>query len=155
MDMTREEIFYEMIETIYEMSRKLSVYESVPRKYGTEDELYVVEAHTIDLIGTHTITTISELSKLTKKTKGAISQMVDKLIKKDLVIKYKNPNDNRQVMIELTDKGKKIYEFHRKLDKQTYSQYLERLTQYSTEDFLNYIKISNYLIKELDHLIDK
>src|SRR5438309_7478272 len=147
MEMTREEIFYEMIETIYEMSRKLSVYDNAPRMYGTEDELYVVEVHTIDLIGIHTITTISELSTLTKKTKGALSQMVDKLIKKDLVIKYKNPNDNRQVMIELTDKGKKIYEFHRKLDKQTYSKYLEGLTQYSTEDFLNYIKISTYLIK--------
>lgn len=153
--MTREEIFFEMIETIYEMSRKLSVYESVPRTYGTEDELYVVEAHTIDLIGTQTVTTISELAKITKKTKGAISQMVDKLIKKDFVIKYKNPDDNRQVMIELTDKGKKVYEFHQKLDRQTYLKYLEQLNQYSTEDFLNYIKISTYLIKELDDLIDK
>ena len=106
MEMTREEIFYEMIETIYEMSRKLNTYESVPRKYGTEDELYVVEAHTIELIGIHTITTVSELSKLTKKTKSALSQMVDKLIKKGLVIKYKNPDDHRQVMIELTNKGK-------------------------------------------------
>lgn len=80
---------------------------------------------------------------------------MDKLIKKGLVIKHKNPNDNRQVNIELTDKGKKVYEFHKELDKQAYSKHLEKLDQYSTEDFLNYIKISCFLIKEMDRVMDK
>lgn len=153
--MIREEIFYELLETLYELSRKISIYESVPRKYGTEDELYMVEAHTIHLIGNLTNTTTSELATLTKKTRSAISQMVDKLIKKGLVKKSKNPADNRQVIIELTDKGKKVYEFHKELDKKTYDKHLEKLADYSTEDFLNYIKISSFLIKEMDKVIDK
>lgn len=49
--MTREEVFSELMESLYEVSRNTSLYESIPRKYGSDDELYMVEAHTINLIG--------------------------------------------------------------------------------------------------------
>lgn len=143
--MTREEVFFELMETIYELSRKISSYESVPRKYGTEDELYMVEAHTINLIGSIGQTTTSELAKLTNKTKGAISQMVDKLIKKELVVKQKNPLDNREIIIELTEKGTTVYEFHRELDKIEYARLLSNLDAFSKEDFLTYIQISSLI----------
>ncbi|MFP3390776.1 MarR family winged helix-turn-helix transcriptional regulator [Brevibacillus sp. SIMBA_040] len=145
--MTREEVFFELMETIYELSRKTSSYESVPRKYGTEDELYMVEAHTINLIGNLVQTNTSELSKLTNKTKGAISQMVDKLIKKELVVKYKNPDDNREVIIELTEKGRTVYEFHKELDKVEYARFLNQLDEFTTEDFQRYIEISSIIIR--------
>lgn len=145
--MNREEIFHDLMETIYELSRKIHSYESIPRKYGTEDELYMVEAHTINLIGDHSQTTTSELANLTHKTKGAISQMIDKLIKKDLVTKFKNPNDNREIIIELTKKGEKVYEFHKELDKKEYSFLLDNLTEFSTKDFIKFKEISSTLSK--------
>ena len=46
-----KEGFYELMETIYETSRLISSYENIPRKYGTEDELYMIEVHTLNLIG--------------------------------------------------------------------------------------------------------
>lgn len=70
------------MESVYEISRNTTAYESIPRKYGTDDELYMVEAHTINLIREKVKTNTSELATLTHKTKGAISQMIDKLIKK-------------------------------------------------------------------------
>ncbi|GHI01131.1 MarR family winged helix-turn-helix transcriptional regulator [Neobacillus kokaensis] len=143
--MNREDIFYELMETLYEISRKISSYESIPRKYGTDDDLFMVEAHTINLIGNHQHTNTSELARLTNKTKGAISQMVDKLIKKDLAVKYKNPTNQREVIIELTEKGKKVYNFHKELDQDEYSQLLNKLGQFTAEDFSTYLKISTIL----------
>lgn len=140
---TREEMFNELIESIYELSRNTNTYESIPRKYGTEDELYMVEAHTINLIGEKNKVSPSELVKLTNKTKGAISQMVDKLLKKGLVIKYKNPTNSREVIIELSDKGKQAYEYHKELDQIEYGKILNRLNQFSTEDFINFMKIAS------------
>lgn len=140
---TREEMFNELIESIYELSRSTHTYESIPRKYGTEDELYMVEAHTINLIGEKNKVSPSQLVKLTNKTKGAISQMVDKLLKKGLVIKYKNPTNSREVIIELSDKGKQAYEYHKELDQIEYGKILNRLNQFSTEDFINFMKIAS------------
>ena len=73
--------------------------------------------------------------------------MVDKLIKKELVIKYKNPDDNREVIIELTEKGKTVYEFHKELDKVEYARFLNQLDEFTTEDFQRYIEISSIIIR--------
>ncbi|MFE0561822.1 MarR family winged helix-turn-helix transcriptional regulator [Priestia megaterium] len=150
---TREEVFNELIESIYEVSRSTSAYESIPRKYGTEDELYMVEAHTINLIGEKSKVSPSYLAKLTNKTKGAISQMVDKLLKKGLVIKYKNPTNNREVIIELSDKGKQAYKYHKELDQIEYGRMLSRLNQFSTEDLINFTKIASEINDHVKNLI--
>lgn len=147
--MTREEVFSELMESLYEISRKIASYESVPRKYGTEDELYMVEAHTINLIGNKIQTTSTELTELTNKTKGAISQMVDKLSKKEMIMKSKNPKDNREVILELSEKGKIVYEYHKKLDTEEYKKLLTKLNGFSDEDFLTYIKLTSLLIPEV------
>lgn len=144
--MSKEKSFHEMMETIYELSRHISSYESIPRKYGSDDDLFMVEAHTINLIGDKTQTNISELSRLTNKTKGALSQMVDRLIKKDMLTKTKNPLDNREVIIQLTKKGKVVYDFHKELDKVNYRELLKGLEQFNEEDFIKYEKISSILL---------
>ncbi len=71
--------------------------------------------------------------------------MVDKLVKKGLVLKYKNPANNREVIIELTEKGQQVYEYHKALDKMEYAKILNRLDEFSTDDFEKFIKISSIL----------
>lgn len=145
--MDREKIFYELMETIYETTRLVSDYQSVPRTYGTEDELYMVEAHTLNLIGDKKTTNTSEIAAITNRTKGAVSQMIDKLVKKDLVIKYKNPDNHREVIIELTPKGKIVYDYHKKLDAEEYRKHLKNLDQFTDDDFKKYIMISKIINK--------
>jgi DNA-binding MarR family transcriptional regulator len=82
------------MESLYEVSRYINLYQSQPRTYGTEDVLYMAETHLIQIIGKIGKTTITELAKKTHKTKSAISQTVDKLNAKDIVAKGKNPDDN-------------------------------------------------------------
>ena len=62
-------------------------YDSSPRSYGTEDVLYAEECHTLELIGKYEGITITEIARRVGKTKSAISQMVDRLIKKGLLEK--------------------------------------------------------------------
>jgi DNA-binding MarR family transcriptional regulator len=148
--MDREDVFSELMETVYKVSRKVSAYESIPRKYGIEDKIYMVEAHTINLIGNEKHTTASQLAMVTNKSKSSVSQIIDKLIKKDLVTALKNPEDNRKLILKLTDKGRHVYEYHKKLDKKEYDILLNKLDQFSTEDFLHYIKISTVLLENID-----
>ncbi|PIJ97417.1 MarR family winged helix-turn-helix transcriptional regulator [Lysinibacillus sphaericus] len=133
--MEKEEIFYELMETLFETSRSISTYESIPRKYGTEDELYMIEAHTLNLIGDKIKTNTTEIAEITHRTKSAVSQMMDKLIKKELAFKYRNPDNYRELTIELTPKGQLVYEYHKKLDKEEFGNYLSDLENFTTEDF--------------------
>lgn len=151
--MDKEKTFYELIKTLYETSRLLNSYENIPRKYGTEEELYTIEAHTLKLIGEKIKTTTTEIAEINNRTKSAVSQIVDKLIKKDLIIKYRNPENYRELNIELTPKGHLVYDYHKKLDQQEYGNYLKSLEHYSAEDFEKYNGILNIIKHRLLNLI--
>ncbi|WP_409369476.1 MarR family transcriptional regulator [Lysinibacillus sp. 38-6] len=152
--MEKEKVFYELMETLYETSRLISSYENIPRKYGTDDELYMIEVHTLNLIGDQIKTNTSEIAELTNRTKSAVSQMVDKLIKKDLAFKYRNPNNYRELTIELTPKGKLVYEYHKKLDQEEYGNHLQNLEQFTTEDFQKYITILNVINRRTRNVLN-
>lgn len=143
--LNRIDVFNELMETIYDTSRLISSYESFPRKYGTEDELFMVEVHTLNIIGDHRQITTSEIAEITNRTKSAVSQMVDKLIKKELAVKYRNQNNYRELIIELTPKGKIVYEYHKKLDETEYGKHLMNLKEFTAEDFQTFIKIAKVI----------
>ena len=61
--MTRKTTFLKAIDQLYETAHLLNQYENIPRKYGTDDELYMVEAHMINLIGVNKVKNIAEIAK--------------------------------------------------------------------------------------------
>lgn len=133
--MDRQKEFHDLMNTIYEVSDKISSYGKNPRTYGTEDMLHMIEAHTIEIIGENNDITASEIAKKMYKTKGAVSQTIDKLIKKGLIVKTSHPKDNRKFILELTENGKIVFEHHRKKDETAFDRYLDRLEGYTEEDF--------------------
>lgn len=152
--MDKEKIFHELMETLYESSRLIGSYESIPRKYGTEDELYMMEVHTLNLIGDKNKTNTSEIAEMTNRTKSAVSQMVDKLIKKKLAIKYRNPDNYRELTIELTPKGKLVYDYHKKLDEEEYGKHLNNLEKFTAEEFQKYIEFLNVINRRLINVLN-
>ncbi|SOC38519.1 MarR family winged helix-turn-helix transcriptional regulator [Ureibacillus acetophenoni] len=144
--MDKNKLVYSIMDTLYELSREISEYESIPRQYGTDDEIFMVEAHTINLIGENSNITISEIAKITNRTKGAISQMVEKLINKDIVCKEKDLKDQRRVFLHLTDKGKQIYDYHKKLDEKEYSKIIKKLDHYSYDEFEKFYQIARDML---------
>ncbi len=145
--MEREQIFDEFMDILYKTSREIHVYDSVPRKYGTDDLLYMVEAHTIKLIGNKEYIGVTDIANITGKTKGAVSQIVDKLAEKKIIVKEKDPEDNRRLKLSLTEKGQTIYSFHKELDKKNYRLVLDKLNNISTDEFLICNKVLSYLAK--------
>ena len=81
------------------------------RKYGTEELLFPSEIHVIDAIGVQSDMTTTKLAKTLGITKGGISQITAKLIKKGLIKKSKGSGVN-EIILTLTDKGITAYEGH-------------------------------------------
>lgn len=152
--MKREEVFKELMDTMYESSRLIHLYESVPRKYGTDDELFMVEVHTLDLIGRHGKITTSEIAEINNRTTSAASQMVEKLIKKELAFKYRNPNNHRELFIELTKKGEIVYAYHKQLDAVEYNKHLKTLEDYTIEDFEVFIRIAQVINRGVEKSLE-
>lgn len=119
-------------ETLVRVINKIVENQKKPRRYGLEELLYPSEIHTIMLIGKNRGSGVTDLAARAGITKGAISQMVNKLETKGLIKKYANPDNNAKVVLELTNKGKVAFYSHERLheamDQELYS-FLDSLSK--------------------------
>jgi DNA-binding MarR family transcriptional regulator len=94
--------------------------EMVPRLLDTGELLYRIEIHVIVAIGEHPEINLTELSEFLGVTKGAVSQKVKILEKKQYIERYKNKINNKEILFKLTEKGYHVLlghkEFHKKID---------------------------------------
>ncbi|VEC00339.1 Multiple antibiotic resistance protein marR [Cedecea lapagei] len=51
-----------------------------------------------------------EVSKNLVMDTGAMSRMLERMVKRDLIVRHVNPEDKRQVILALTEKGQQICE---------------------------------------------
>ena len=132
--MDRLEVFGKMIDAFFEGSRILNKYDKMPRKYGTDVELYMSEMHTLDLICKNEGTTVTSLADITKKTKSAITQLTNKLEKKGLIRKLRNDSNYKEVNVFLTEQGKKTCIFHESMDEKKFQDAIGYVKDYSVDD---------------------
>lgn len=96
---------------------------------GIGINLYPSEIHLIEVIGNYPEINITELADKMGVTKGAVSQIIKKIVKKDLVVKYKNSSNQKEVHLMLTPKGKSSYlgheEYHKESDMELINYYSE------------------------------
>lgn len=99
------------------VTRMSSMHES-PWDFGTGVPLYRAEIHTVQAIGEHPGINVTRLAELMDVTKGAVSQMVGKLVNKGLVRKVQAGDNAKEVKLHLTDLGDTGFRNHQKLHMQ-------------------------------------
>lgn len=119
-------------------------YDSMPHQYGDEI-LYQSEMHFLQAVGDTPNITITVIAQQFGKTKSACSQMVRKLIKKDLITQERNQNNNREYYLNLTPKGVDIYYAHEEFDKKCLTRTYESLKDFSDEELQAYISVQKHL----------
>jgi len=96
----------------HRIMNKMAKLEKKPRYFGTDHLLYSSEIHTIEAIGHNSGISVTELAALQGVTKGAVSQVIQKLEKKELIIRMKNMHSDKQVFLKLSDVGNIAFKAH-------------------------------------------
>lgn len=117
-------------------------YDSVPHCICGEI-LYQAEAHVIQYIGRHEKSTITELAVASKKTPSACSQIIKKLIKKDLVQQIRNPQNKREFFLELTAHGWEVFQTHESFDSECFQKNFMHIQDITEEQLEIYIHVQN------------
>ena len=146
-----EKLTAEMILKFERVMNKYSKSEQKPREYGIKELLYRSEVHTIEAIGKNNKINVTQLAQYLGITKGAVSQMIDKLIKKDLVNKKMISDTENEVSLELTEKGTSVYNGHEEYHKEFYAEISKRLSHLSD----NSIETVLGILSELEQFLDK
>ncbi|MFL0250955.1 MarR family transcriptional regulator [Clostridium neuense] len=127
-------------------------------KFKMEDSLKGFkssEVHYIECIGKNADSNVTKLAESLYMTRGAISKMTKKLIKKGVIESYQKPDNKKEIYFRLTEQGKKIYKIHEDLHKEFQERdkvVFEQVTEEQFESMLSFFK--NY-IKHLDTEIKK
>jgi DNA-binding MarR family transcriptional regulator len=85
----------------------------------------------IDLIGTIEYPNVTKIANEMYMTRGAISKICKRLLKKGLVESYQRPDNNKEIYYRLTEEGRHIYNEHKKLHSQARQEKLSVINTYS------------------------
>lgn len=119
-------------------------YDSLPHHYG-ENILYQAEAHIIDLIAEYPDITITDLANILRKTPSACSQIVRKLKEKGWVEQERNPENNRQFKLRLTEGGMKVYKDHTEFNRACQELTFEKLRDFSAADLETHLRVQKQI----------
>ena len=124
---------HDFTETFLRIINKFKVLEKIPIDHGTGDLLYASEINTLEIIGKFPGITMTQLAQKRGVTKGAVSQVVAKLVKKQLVTKNQAPDNDKVLPLELTNAGEVAFENHEKFHEKYDSPMIEKLNGMSVE----------------------
>ncbi len=112
--MSEKRNYNNLVGLFFRIVNKFSQFEKKPRDFGTGITVYPSEIHTIEVIGKNAGVNVTELARLLGITKGAASQIVQKLVKKGLIEKHKNVDNDKEILVRLTPAGQNAFQGHEK-----------------------------------------
>ena len=129
-------------DTVFEV---IARYKELPHTYSTETLLYPAEIHILSDIH-QGIDTVTELAEHNYKSKSAMSQIISRLYKKDMILKCPNKSNQREVFLSLTQKGETAYHYHKDISEAMYRQVMDKGGELSAEE----IELINHFLESLD-----
>lgn len=118
----------------------MSEYDELPHCYG-EHVLYQAEGNIAELVAIHPGTTVTDLSVILKKTPSACSQIVRKLVEKGFVEQIRNPENNRQYNLWLTEKGQDLYRKHQEFNHLCQMETYRLLEGFTEEELEHHVRV--------------
>ena len=138
-------------DVLYEFVLKYAVSMNISKDYGTGDKLNMIEAHLLTYIEDHPGITGTELAKMWGRTKGAISQQMKKLVSRGLIVRKRQSNNAKTILLYVSDKGKEVSYAHKMHDMKEIAQTLTfLLTTCSLDEIASFYKVMRAYIIMLD-----
>jgi DNA-binding MarR family transcriptional regulator len=112
--------FEELYRSWMRIRNKMNLMENTPRDFGVDEPLHLSEIHTIQAIGSTPENNIRIIAGLLGVTPSAASQVVSRLTRRGLVKKVRGLRNEKEVSLELTDKGLVAFRNHEQVHARVY-----------------------------------
>lgn len=111
--------------------------------------LSIAELHTIVAVGLHEINSMKVVAKRLDVTMATLTASMNKLERKGFVERSRSDTDRRQVLVQLTSKGRKAFRAHESFHKRMVDSALAVLTPEEETVFVSAVgKIKEFFDKE-------
>lgn len=134
--------FHEIMHEVFDMEKH-------SMHFGTDTILSRPEIHLIKTIRENPGKHVTALGEILNITKGAVSQTLTKLVKKEMVEKNQDPDNKSKIIITLTKKGQAAYMGHEKFHESFDKVFLSMFESYSDEQMEFLIDFAEKAKKQL------
>lgn len=124
--------------------------QKIPKDYGVGFLLYPSEIHTIAIIGLNPGINCMKLSTKMGVTRGATSQIVNRLEKKNLISKYKKEDNRKEVYLRLEELGLIAFQKQKAIGEKFYEDLYKKIEDASK----NEIEFLERILDELEYFVD-
>ncbi len=147
MDNERENELFNLVTEINEITYSMNA--RLIKEYWSllTEDLLTKQIILMDLVKKESRLSISQLAEFTNVTSSAVSQIVSKLEKEKYLLRTINPNNRREIIVQLDEQGHNYYSKEEKINKEIVNRFYSRL---KTEEV---IQLPNILVK-LNHVVE-
>ena len=143
---------YKMAERVLWLIEEYVAIASIPKSYGTEMTFHRLDIHLIHTIGMNPGINVTELSRKHAITKSAVSQAVKKLEKRKLVERFQSPENKKEILFRLADKGRVAFDAHRSYHANSEQKYIEELAGLTEEEAAGVEKLVDVLSRRAENI---
>ncbi len=147
----RNELQY-LIDQFLKILHLYSVISRKPKDYGTGDLLYFTELHTIKVIAGNKRVNMTQLADIMGVTKGAISQTINKLVRKELIRKS-NITNKKEVNLELSEKGNIVLKAQQSFQKEIFTFAAQLYENARQEDRDTVLRLFNAIVHNMEERV--
>lgn len=133
--------------TIGKLRNKLHRLMKLRYAFEADTKLTVEEFILLNMIGAKTDQILQNIAIATGKNKSVVMRMIDSLESKDLVKRTVNPEDRRENLLSITEKGEKVVAKYQEIEKKLSSELLQDLSPEKLAVFFE-------VIDEISHKAD-
>lgn len=152
--MTSPKSFSDLTDSLIRIIHQAVAIEKKPVDLGYGDVLSASEIHLIDIAGRFPKEKLSEIASLLGITKGAVTQMVQKLEEKGYICRVRSSENRKIVYLDLTPKGRKAFRWHTDLHTRLYTEFFREISDMSEEQIHGAISILQCYEKVIQRSID-
>ncbi|WP_086443746.1 MarR family winged helix-turn-helix transcriptional regulator [Candidatus Enterococcus lemimoniae] len=113
------------------------------------------EVHCIEYIGKNADPNVTKLAEAFYMTRGAISKITKKLIKKELIESYQKAENKKEIYFRLTRKGQSVFDIHEKVHNEFQKRDNTVFEQVTEEQYDNMLAFIENYSKHLDEEMKK
>lgn len=120
--------------------------------YGREFDLNLTAWRTLAILNQHEPTTVKDISRRSRIDKGWISRSVARLESRGLLARMSNQQDNRSVLLRLTEDGRRLVAQIAPLSLRRHEALLSALGEDESERFL---KALDFIQRQIDSMVEQ
>jgi len=132
----------EILHNLAKVFKKMEAIETEGRwDFGSGDLLNSTEINIIMVVGSKPGINITDLAEFSELSKSSISQIISKLSEKNLVRKYRNVGNDKEILLSLTPRGKIAFLGHEQFHARIKENIMDNIGPVSEEEIMTLMRI--------------